>query len=570
MKKIRIISVPFSLISLPSLETATIKATLNKFGIEAISDVFYVRYADFMGGDAYREMRVSELGELVFSSLLFPELHEKHKLYWHNNAKSQQIDFERSYKKTYELIEQYLRENCFENEILLFYIYTKQLIPALYLAKRIKMLYGNVIWLAGYCCQGEPAKLIKNNFPFIDECFGTDIEIQLLEKLRPNVSIFTDTLDFLGIPDYSDYFAAIKRASQNFQDEVASYYCLQIEFSRGCWWNKCSFCTLNCKSTCFREKTVERLENEYYQIINQYNTTSILPELFVCGSHWREQVKAVSRICHNISLYLNFKVCQLSDYKDFELLKEVKAVILIGTESFSEGYLAQMQKGQSILDNILVLKYSERSGVPCCHNLMYGLPFEKEEYYKETKEVISYIYHLPPPFDIEKFRLTYGSEIYTHPEVYGISRIDWRDDAEEKLYPAHLKTKLLPFFFNFETENVLVEEKKWKSLIDEWRDRYYMDVYRGEPQRTKLLLMRKTKNLVEIQDFRYLPAQKMYKLAGVERDVYEFCDIIRTKKDIIKKFGIHEGNMIQEILNRFIENKLMIADSCERYLSLAI
>ena len=65
-------------------------------------------------------------------------------------------------------------------------------------------------------------------------------------------------LDNLPYPDYSPYFMEMK---QLFPDHPFVPL-LPLEFSRGCWWNKCTFCNLNLQWQNYRFKESDRMVQE--------------------------------------------------------------------------------------------------------------------------------------------------------------------------------------------------------------------------------------------------------------------------------------------------------------------
>lgn len=575
MYKLKVITSPFTLIGLPSFEVASLKAFLLEKNIDVSIEHVYIKFADYIGGDAYKILRITDVGENIFSSLLFPELYEKNKQASNKTLAEFNLSFDNLYKTINDFTNSYIENILVEkNEIVLFYMYTQQLLPSLYFAKLIKEKFKCPIWFGGYNCKEKMGESLLASFDFIDKVFAEEIEESIFYAINPDAKQEThDTLDFLPTPDYSDFFTEVKKCSKKFQNERATLCFLQVEFSRGCWWNKCSFCTLNCNTNGFREKSLKNIINDYRVLQKKHNTTKIVVQLFVNNLNWQEILRCLSKRFPGLknAYNFNFKISSLLDPKDFDLLKETGTSILVGTESFSLEYLKLLNKGQTVIENIQVLKFAERKGIPCYHNLMYALPFEKEEFYEESKENISYIYHLPPPFDNEEFRLTYESPIFNNLEKYKVKSMDFRKEKEASFFPDNIKRTFTPFFYDFESEYDGIEERKckWVELIKNWRTIYYGHAIHGQPKHLSLLYMNYNEQVLQICDARYDINQNMYTLSEYERKMYEFCDQIRSIKDIVLEFQDLSPSKIQGILNYFVKLKIMFCEN-DRYLSLAI
>lgn len=574
MKKICIISVPFSIISIPSFEIASMKSYFMQQGISVRVKHLHIEFAEQIGGDCYRFLRTTDIGQGLFASLLHREQYEAIKNEYKEMMEQQEYDYDTIRKKTFEIVMQQIEKLQIEkDEIILFYLYSQQLLPTLFYAKNIKKKFANQIWLAGYHCGERIGDSIRKCYPFIEKTIANDVEEsiacfvqkKMLEKCE-------ETLDFLPTPDYSDFDIEVRKRSDDFQKNIVQTPYYQVEYARGCWWNQCSFCTLNCKNPTFRERSLPNILQDYEKLIKQHNTLKILVNQFVNNKNWQDIIKALLKKYPGMygSIDLNFKVSSIKEYDDFLLLARTGTSILVGTENFSSFYLEKMKKGQTVIDNIQFLKWAERSRTACYHNMMYGMPYETEEHYLENEKVIDLICHLPPPFDDEAFRLTYQSDIFENPDKYEIKKIMWRKGKEELWFPAEIKEHLIPFFYDFESKHAGLQERKekWISLLESWRRRYYQYAKNATPKQVSMLSMRYAEDILHIFDERY-DNVKSYVLKDIEKVIYEYCDEKRAFQEICEAFKEIEEEKIMMVLKRFCEEKIMY---CERdfYLSLAI
>lgn len=552
-RKFRIFSVPFASFSIPSLEIASLSGYLKKQNFDVKVHYPGYEYGYFLGWPDYKYLRDTECGRIIFSELLFgikieneSDLDEKRK----EILKRQTQTFSKNYIS---------KLNLSKNTVAIFHNYHVQLLPALYFAKLLKEICGCDIWFTGFHCKGKLGANLKEIFPFISETIGSDLEENVLAKIEKKDSLPNRDLDFLPTPDFDDFYELSQKIKEDIPAFRKNNIGYQVEYSRGCKWNRCSFCTLNCHSNDFRERSTKLLIDDYHKMAQKYHTTLIYPEHFVMGDGWEKWLLDVSKFHKNTSntMNLNFKVSDLLTESSFKVLKEAKANILVGTESFSPKYLKRLNKGQRVIENIQVLKFARRWNVPCFHNFMYGLPYENKEMYLESQKNIEYIYHLQPPFDMEAFRLTYGSEIYNNFRNYNIKKI-FMKTSNQYLFPKKIRDSYVAFFYDFETENDhMVDSKKWHDLIEKWRRYYYKSEYSSNPVIEAALVMSKYENVTQIIDRRY-DTQITYNLTMLEWEVYQYLDEIKDIEEVKCHFKNLEA--LSSILEDFLKKKLIFME----------
>ena len=568
----RFINVPFGLLSLPSYEVASMKSYLVSQGENAFVDNVYIQFAEYIGGETYRILRTTGLGEMVFATMLSDDIYNNIVNYVSEKMLDYNLNYNVVVSKCKAFIEKYF-ENIQNNEdIYGFYLYTQQLFTALYFSKIIKAINpSTVVIFMGYNCQDEMGISLKNTFDWIDVVISNNVEENLFAYLKKTDVTIHDNLDFLPTADYSDFFDTVNECSSKFVAEYLGQHTLQLEVSRGCFWNKCCFCTYNCNSSAFREKSLENIQRDFTNLQKRYDTVEMSFSQLAPEKKWRDTLTLVYEQNPELlkTMSYNFKIETLSKPEDFELLSQMGIAVLVGTESFSSKYLKMLNKNQRVIDNIFVLKFAERYGIPLYHNMLYGFPFETEEMFSETESVVKCILHLQPPFDVEKFRLTYGSDIFVNKEKYGITAISPRKEFEDMILTSEMKKTFIPFFYDFESCNRSMASDKWEKLIDEWRKKYYIHSTCGMPKRTSLLYATKNDDVLHIHDLRFNRFPQLYKFSGIAKSIYEFCDTIKTYEDIIDKFSETPPADIENILNDFIMKKVMFNEN-DSYLSLSI
>ena len=557
--KIKILSTPFTSFILPSLEISSLVGYLKQEGFDVEACYPAYLYAYFIDWDNYKYIRDSEYGQKIFSSLLFE---------YELNLIDEADDINLILKlraKTEEFVLEYVRSLSIDKEsIIIFHMYNKQLLSTLYFAKKVKEIIGCKIFLTGFHCEYKLGDNLKDIFSFIDETIGINIEENIISKLKDEEVRLSKDLDFLPTPDYTDFYKLYEKLKDKIPAFKKNNVGYQIEYYRGCKWNKCSFCTLNCHASIFRKRNVDLILKDYETIADRYKTTLIYPEHFVMGDEWKEWLSKISEFHKNSSntINLNFKVKDLLCEDSFKILKDANANILIGTESFSEKYLLGLNKGQRVIENIQVLKLAKRWNVPCFHNLMFGLPYENEEMYIENEINIEFIYHLQPPFEIEKFRLTYGSEIYKNTNKYNISEIYMKNE-NVVMFPGDIREKYIPFFYDFDVKNdSMIDEKRWVELIERWKNSYYNNEYNSTPVVEPNLIKSSIGSIYQIIDRRY-ETQIVYNMSEFEWKLYLFLDKIRTINEVKSAFRFDGIESVINDLHKkkliFIEDDLIVA-----------
>jgi len=171
-----------------------------------------------------------------------------------------------------------------------------QLLASLAAARILKKRFPHIIIvLGGSSCAANGGRSLVNTFRFIDYVIEGEGESALLELcefisgrragLARNIFSAQDlqssfhapenarsgsllpSLDALPVPDYDDYFSEQKK---QFSDQPFIPV-IPVEFSRGCWWNKCTFCNLNLQWCGYRNKTAAKMVNEVETLAKRFD-----------------------------------------------------------------------------------------------------------------------------------------------------------------------------------------------------------------------------------------------------------------------------------------------------------
>jgi anaerobic magnesium-protoporphyrin IX monomethyl ester cyclase len=269
-----------------------------------------------------------------------------------------------------------------------------QVVPAFTLAKSIKTLFPNTLITIG----GSWCSLVNNNlghklnsFPYIDFMIPNEGEIPLLE-LTKKVFDSNNLYNIRGVYFKNKEQIYFNKTTENikmsdlvtpdFSDLKLNFYfekdTLPIQYSRGCYWGKCIFCSYPILEPKYKQRGVDLIIKDIINLQKTYNT-----KIFSFAD------SLISPAFANIFCDLIIKNRLIFEWVIFarfekqfskELLLKMKkcgcTTICWGLESGNKRVLKEINKN-IILSNVKnVLDYSSDAKI---HNrvlVMYGLPTE--------------------------------------------------------------------------------------------------------------------------------------------------------------------------------------------------
>ncbi len=248
---------------------------------------------------------------------------------------------------------------------------------------------------------------VKNNNIFINK---KQTNIQLSE---------------LAIPDYSNI---------NFSDYISPYRILPLSMSRGCYWNKCSFCVLGYEKN-YSEKPIDKLIEELKFYKEKYSVSyfnvidnSISP-------------KYLNNLCDEIiknklEVYFDISIRLEKEFNKKLLKKMFKAGfirIFWGLESVNQETLNNMKKGIEVKNIKKILKYSSDAGI---WNITYFITGFPTETFKESLKTVDFIFKnkkIISEYCWTPFILSKNSVCSQNPQKYQILKIEEIGDFSSSL-----------------------------------------------------------------------------------------------------------------------------------------
>ncbi|MBP1618947.1 MAG: radical domain protein [Bacteroidetes bacterium] len=175
------------------------------------------------------------------------------------------------------------------------------------------------------------------------------------------------------IPDYTDF------VNQYNIENIRPI--LNIENSRGCYWNKCTFCYLN-EGYKFRRKTNKQVLESIHDIVDKYK----IGQLFfndndLCGGNMEQFESLLDLlIIYNKNSNVSFIVGEFNSKKlNKNIIEKISLagfkMIQIGVEALSDKKLKKIEKHASFINHLLSFKFCYKYGlVVTGSNLITGFP----------------------------------------------------------------------------------------------------------------------------------------------------------------------------------------------------
>ncbi len=214
---------------------------------------------------------------------------------------------------------------------------------------------------------------------------------------------------------------------------------LPIQFSRGCYWGKCSFCDSDF-GTHKDQKSIKRLIEEIRYLRDRYNVRHFE---FVDESIHPVKMEEIAKrfISEDLGIHW-FSNGRLESEFTFDRLRLLKesglTMILWGFESGSERIMKLINKGIDLEDRWRVLRDADRAGIWNFAYIFFGFPTETKEEAMETIRAISENTDIIHSYGKSLFTLGKHSKLREDGRKYGI--LELISDPEELSTTLYYKT----------------------------------------------------------------------------------------------------------------------------------
>lgn len=587
--RVGLISMPWSIFNRPSIQLASLKSYLDReAGIAADGFHPYLSIAKNIGLELYSRLSGNPwAGEALFAPLLFSEKSaDAEKLYrdCFKGQKSQPPPFQNMVAAIEQSCEQWLASVDLNRYSLIgFSICFSQLLPSLYMAKLIKKTHDQLpVVFGGSSCSGQVGASLVKNFPQIDFLINGEGEDSLLnlcqflcgERKTLYESVTTSrlspgrqhpaaplNLNDLPYPDYSSYFQELQQVFPS----NPFIPVLPIEFSRGCWWNKCTFCNLNLQWHNYRFKKGSRMVEETLHLATTYQS---LHFTFTDNALPPKEADFFFQNLAEKELDIDFfaEIRGVTESTRLQLFKEGGLnTVQVGIEALSSSLLTKMAKGVKVIDNIAVMKLCSRWNIQLEGNLITDFPTTSKEEIAETLRNLDFV--LPySPLQTAAFFLGYGSPVHSR-----------RDDFSIQALIPHSKNRLLFPDRYIKSMTMLVtsyrgdrgrQKKLWQPVrekIAAWQE------FHDKRSRTRQhpLHYREGETFIIIRQERGSQPPLTHRMRGLSRKIYLSCETPIKKNQLLQFFPTLTEEKLQTFIDEMCAKYLMFQED-DRVLSLAI
>lgn len=405
---------------------------------------------------------------------------------------------------------------------------------------------GITTFMGGFNCEHEMAEGILSldrDTEFLDYIFNGESERSLIDLLKNGGSENRiirgepiQDLDVIPDLDYSDYF--------NQQLEEVEHISLVMEHSRGCWWgekSQCTFCGTSDRVG-YRQKSLSRIKEELESAKKWGVKRLHTADLIMPDSHLTDLLPYLKEQDYGWRFYFEQKVSL--KFHEMKLLKDAGVIeIQPGIESLSNNVLKLMAKGTTVKQNITFLRDATTLDFELFWNMVWGVPGETIEDYREMNSLIPLLVHLIPPIGIFHMTMVRFSPYFRNPDLYGIEGVEpipsYRD-----VYPSYADIDKIAIIFrcHYREENLEdpTEIERLIKQLDEWNTRWNNTLFRP-----RLEITRQGSGEVILLDTRGL----------------EGCDVkTEVDSEFIRELiepSIYSGSALQKTL---LEKKVAIKD----------
>ena len=593
--RLALISMPWALFNRPSVQLGALKGYLAQAEPDVRVSCLhpYLGLANALGLELYREISQDVwLCEGIYAGLLFPEQRGVLRGFLGKRLKRCKAAGTFSLEDLWQKVEAHLqhwlgRQDWSQFELVGFSVCFNQLLSSLVAAKRLKELQPQLpIVFGGSSCVAEMGSSLLDVFPWLDYVVHGEGEMPLANlcqvlagrraalvpqvlarSSQANKEAFSGcqfkTLSGLPSPDYADYFLDLRRefSGEPFVPE------LPVEFSRGCWWGKCTFCNLNLQWHGYRGKTAEQMAQEVLSLSEQHGsldfsfTDNVLP-----GKEAPVFFEKMASSKKDFRFFAEIRVNQrgktLTTYRQGGLV-----AVQAGIEALSQGLLERMRKGASVMENLALMKESVALGIRLDGNLITCFPQSTEAEVQETLANLDFV--LPfTPLTAAAFFLGHGCEVAGKPADYGIRAIV-QHPHNRKLFPPRILSGLTLLINDYRGDRAC-QRRLWRPVVKKIREwQRFHEARRSPAHLVPLLSYRDAGNLLIIRQ--ELPGQATlhHRLRGTSRAIYLACETIVEFDALTRQFPKLGTAQLATFLGELTAKRLLFAQGT-RYLALAV
>ena len=621
MPQVTLVLLPFASFRYPSLAIGTLTACCQRYGIEVEDYYPMLDYAAELGLKEYDYISNGSpphflLGEWCFSELAFNKNDRSYlnEILESNYGKQlaiknpQAIDqVHNIFHKAVSLSKNFIKRTARKlvnsgSKIVGSSVSYQQITPTIALFKELKRLDPSIITIAGGAsCEDVMGKVLCQNVPEIDFVVSGEADDTFPQLCQALINgkehkeidlpgVFTikhldqqdaqpkwkdvvrkEDLNELPDPMFDGYFHALKRLYDNLPFQPS----LMIETSRGCWKGQkqpCYFCGLTGRRINYRRKSASNVLAQADRLASHWGLSRFLTSDTILDLRLRHGFFDILEK-RKAPYQLFFETSSLLQEKQIKQLAGAGVIwIQPGIENLNDDLLDLLNKGNSTIQNVALLKYSLENGVYASWNMLHGIPGEQGSHYRQLGDDISLLFHLQPPNGMTQIRFDRFSRYFEHSDNFRLDLKPMR--AYQKVF-SHWQNDLNDMAYFFRNESPVVEKeletelKRVEKLVNKWRE----SVLNNENQNQPTLAWRQVDTEIYIVDQRPCAVSTHHCLSGLTAELHNLCLKPMTARDIDTEFALKRGKGLlsdwRRAMHELLDAKLVLSHG-KHYLSLAV
>jgi ribosomal peptide maturation radical SAM protein 1 len=603
--RVLLAAMPWAHDDMPSIQVGALQAYLRSHGIAADGAHWFAEIAHAIGVDSYRRIWAPHPidGEALYSGLLFPERRRACLRDARLRAKARGAISQPRARVPFEMSDAFYRRfDRLHDEILDRYDWRRytlvgltlnfgQTAASLYIARAIKARNPDCrVIVGGAEAAGELGVSLLQHFPQLDYACNGEGERPLLALARALAANAGDDaiaaipgliardrhgrvrmhppdqvphLEALPLPDFDPYFDALDALRPGLAAEMCVR--LPIEASRGCYYS-CSFCSVGLQWDGVRTQTPERVAAAMREYSDRYH---ILEFLFADNVNPANAAAIFDRVA--------------ADGRDYRFFFELRTAIgertlaamrragltmtQMGIESLAPAMLSAFNKRTSVIANLQGLKNCVTHRIKVTGNLIVGHPRATADDIAATLRTIAIARAYPPPDDVSRFALEFGSPDFATAAGGSIDVLG-NDGDYRRVYPGRLLRTLALTRRAWRRRSG--RPPSWRRVIaarEAWARDYAATTARLGPDVPHLACY-DGGSFLRIEDYRR-GALEVYTLRGVERDIYRAADQVTSWRTLRSRLPHVDEPTLRREVAELVASGLMFEED-GKYLSLAV
>jgi len=236
--------------------------------------------------------------------------------------------------------------------------------------------------------------------------------------------------------------------------------------SRGCWWDKCAFCSDNQlrhpKTPAYQPRSPQKVLDDIEQMQKLFSASYFYLVTSAMPSSWgRAFAKGVLErgLKANFWTYMRATNERLSGMEYFQLLKSAGFdMVTVGVESTVDRILTSVAKGNSRSDIVNTICGLSKAGIRTKFNLIADLPpATVDDARSNWNFILENLLHIND-LTVFEFELVDGTAMATHPQDYNLKIVKDKRGNAKMLVPGILQ-HINPFYADNESQKIIKRTK---------------------------------------------------------------------------------------------------------------